>query len=50
MGFCKDQTVIRTGGGDMRATGEHIIEVKDLVKKFGSFVANDHLTFHVEKG
>ncbi len=28
----------------------HIIEVKDLVKKFGSFVANDHLTFHVEKG
>jgi ABC-2 type transport system ATP-binding protein len=29
---------------------EHIIEVKDLVKKFGSFTANDHLTFHVEKG
>jgi len=29
---------------------EHIIEVKELVKKFGSFVANDHLTFHVEKG
>src|SRR5210317_1433594 len=29
---------------------EHIIEVKDLVKKFGSFVANDRLTFHVEKG
>ncbi len=28
----------------------HIIEVKDLVKKFGSFVANDHLNFHVEKG
>jgi ABC-2 type transport system ATP-binding protein len=24
--------------------------VRDLVKKFGSFVANDHLTFHVEKG
>ena len=34
----------------MTATQEHIIEVKDLVKKFGSFVANDRLTFHVEKG
>ena len=29
---------------------EHIIEVKDLVKKFGSFTANDRLSFHVEKG
>jgi ABC-2 type transport system ATP-binding protein len=29
---------------------EHIIEVSDLVKKFGSFVANDRLTFHVEQG
>ena len=29
---------------------EHIIEVKDLVKKFGSFTANDRLTFHVERG
>lgn len=29
---------------------EHIIEVKDLVKKFGSFTANDRLTFHVEQG
>lgn len=29
---------------------EHIIEVKDLVKKFGGFTANDRLTFHVEKG
>jgi ABC-2 type transport system ATP-binding protein len=27
-----------------------IITVKDLVKKFGSFVANDHLTFDVRKG
>ncbi|MFZ5939501.1 MAG: ABC transporter ATP-binding protein [Bacteroidota bacterium] len=27
-----------------------IIKVKDLVKKFGSFVANDHLTFSVEQG
>jgi len=30
--------------------GEHIIEVKDMVKKFGSFTANDRLTFHVEQG
>lgn len=29
---------------------EHIIEVKNLVKKFGAFTANDRLTFHVEKG
>ncbi|OYT17738.1 MAG: ABC transporter [Bacteroidetes bacterium 4572_77] len=26
------------------------VVVKDLVKKFGSFVANDHLSFQVEKG
>lgn len=30
--------------------GEIIIDVKDLVKKFDSFVANDHLTFQVNKG
>ncbi len=29
---------------------ETIIEVKDLVKKFNDFVANDHLTFNVYKG
>lgn len=29
---------------------EKIIEVKDLVKKFGNFVANDHLTFDVNRG
>lgn len=29
---------------------EHIIEVKDMVKKFGDFTANDRLTFHVERG
>jgi len=28
----------------------HIIEVEGLVKKFGHFVANDHLTFYVKKG
>lgn len=28
----------------------NIIEVKDLVKKFGRFVANDHLSFKVNKG
>jgi len=27
-----------------------IIDVRDLVKKFGKFVANDHLTFKVKKG
>ncbi|MBE0668936.1 MAG: ATP-binding cassette domain-containing protein, partial [Bacteroidales bacterium] len=31
-------------------TGEKVIEVNGLVKKFGSFVANDHLTFDVYKG
>lgn len=29
---------------------QNMILVKDLVKKFGSFVANDHLTFEVKKG
>jgi len=28
----------------------HIIEVENLVKKFGSFTANDHLNFFVKKG
>jgi len=34
----------------MNNTGEHIIEVKNLVKRFGSFTANDNLTFDVFKG
>jgi len=29
---------------------ENIIEVENLVKKFGRFVANDNLTFNVKKG
>lgn len=29
---------------------EKIIVVKDLVKKFGNFIANDHLTFDVNRG
>ncbi len=31
-------------------TDEKIIEVENLVKKFGRFTANDHLTFSVRKG
>lgn len=31
-------------------TNETIINVENLVKKFGSFVANDHLTFSVQRG
>jgi len=34
----------------MNQDREHIIEVRDMVKKFGSFTANDRLTFHVERG
>lgn len=30
--------------------GEPIIVVQNLVKKFGNFVANDHLTFQVKRG
>lgn len=30
--------------------GTTVIKVKDLVKKFGSFVANDHLNFEVYQG
>lgn len=29
---------------------EPVIKVKNLVKKFGNFIANDHLTFDVYKG
>jgi ABC-2 type transport system ATP-binding protein len=32
------------------SNSENIIVVKDLVKRFGHFVANDHLTFEVRKG
>jgi len=32
------------------ASQDPIIRVKDLVKKFGNFVANDHLTFDVKRG
>lgn len=34
----------------MSISTENIITVKNLVKKFGSFVANDHLTFEVKRG
>ena len=34
----------------MKQQAEYIIEVKDMVKKFGSFTANDRLSFHVERG
>lgn len=29
---------------------QYMITVKDMVKKFGHFIANDHLTFNVSKG
>lgn len=31
-------------------TSSQVINVKDLVKKFGDFTANDRLTFHVKRG
>ncbi|MEI7662482.1 MAG: ABC transporter ATP-binding protein [Bacteroidota bacterium] len=34
----------------MTGETENIIIVKDLVKSFGSFTANDHLTFSVKRG
>ncbi len=34
----------------MQKNTDNIIEVKNLVKKFGSFVANDNLTFNVKRG
>jgi ABC-2 type transport system ATP-binding protein len=34
----------------MQEETENIIFVRDLVKKFGNFVANDHLSFEVKKG
>ena len=32
------------------AVGEYVIEVKDLVKRFGTFTAVDHISFRVAKG
>ncbi len=29
---------------------QHMVIAKNLVKKFGSFTANDHLTFEVKRG
>ncbi len=34
----------------MTVTPDHIIEVKEMVKKFGSFTANDRLSFYVNRG
>ncbi len=34
----------------MKNNSENIIEVENLVKKFGSFTANDNLTFNVKRG
>jgi ABC-2 type transport system ATP-binding protein len=34
----------------MKENSGHIIQVRDMVKKFGDFTANDHLTFHVDRG
>ncbi len=34
----------------MENENSHIIEVENMVKKFGNFVANDKLTFFVKKG
>ncbi|NSW44819.1 MAG: ABC transporter ATP-binding protein [Bacteroidales bacterium] len=34
----------------MTNENQHIIKAKDLVKKFGSFIANNHLTFEVKRG
>ena len=34
----------------MEEHDQHIIVVKDLVKRYGNFYANDHLTFHVRRG
>ncbi|WP_163708007.1 ABC transporter ATP-binding protein [Mangrovibacterium lignilyticum] len=39
-----------TATGHLSAKRIPIITVKNLVKKFGNFVANDHLTFDVYKG
>ena len=33
-----------------QSVSEPVIKVRNLVKKFGDFVANDHLSFDVQKG
>ncbi|MBS3806092.1 MAG: ABC transporter ATP-binding protein [Bacteroidales bacterium] len=34
----------------MNRQSQYMITVKDMVKKFGQFTANDHLTFNVKRG
>lgn len=34
----------------MDSKGKNIIEVRNMVKKYGNFLANDHLTFDVKEG
>ncbi|MBF0845482.1 ATP-binding cassette domain-containing protein, partial [Streptococcus danieliae] len=29
---------------------EHVIEMRDITKKFGDFVANDHINLQLRKG
>ncbi len=39
-----------TQNSELNTTNSNIIMVKNLVKKFGNFIANDNLTFDVKKG
>ena len=29
---------------------KHVIEMKEITKKFGDFVANDHINLSIQKG
>jgi ABC-2 type transport system ATP-binding protein len=39
-----------TTSGENRQSDEKIIEVRDLVRKFGDFIAVDHVSFSVQRG
>lgn len=48
--YCTNKLEVRLKSESMYSKAEEIISVKNLVKKFGSFTANDHLSFEVYKG
>src|SRR5262249_57517236 len=41
---------VHSSGGSLTCEGTHMIEVRDLTKRFGDKVAVDHLSFSVEPG
>ena len=46
----RDDTVIKAPSDDIMTDPRHIIEVENLVKKFGDLIAVNNISLHVEEG